>query len=138
MAISLSYITPPRLTPPGVPCVEIASILFVRREDAARFTGTGIEHRKEAGDDVQASNGAGGNNPSPWRLDDPLELAKSIYRGLSNAHVAALKADLQVRLFLSSTFTDTVLERNLLMAMVWPEVMHCSCSEGVVLRSRRV
>jgi len=33
-----------------------------------------------------------------------------------------LNPDLQVRLFLSSTFTDTILERNLLMAMVWPEV----------------
>jgi len=59
-----------------------------------------------------------------------LGLTRSVYRGASNAvHVDALTKDLQVldpdlqvRLFLSSTFTDTILERNLLMAMVWPEV----------------
>lgn len=56
-----------------------------------------------------------------------LGLARSMYRGASNAlHMTSdlqvLNPDPQVRLFLSSTFTDTILERNLLMAMVWPEV----------------
>jgi hypothetical protein len=59
-----------------------------------------------------------------------LGLARSIYRGASNAthrdvlnpKLQVLNPDLRVRLFLSSTFTDTVLERNYLMAMVWPEV----------------